>query len=207
MKRAVKIMAVVQVVLMLAIAAVLIFDDGARNRLARLFGGVEGVDTAHDSAGDTAAISVDSGRSGGVADGTTKPGKAANAALVDKAAIQAMLKSGRIDEAEVERRVAEIEETKKRTVEVKRAEEERRIGEVADWFDRLMAHHPESGAKAREILNEYIELRYNTYGDMEDVDPEFARAQRESIRQRVGQRLLSELPPAQGATVLKQLFI
>jgi hypothetical protein len=28
-----------------------------------------------------------------------------------------------------------------------------------------------------------------------------------ALRQRVGQRLLSELPPAQGATVLKQLFI
>jgi hypothetical protein len=39
------------------------------------------------------------------------------------------------------------------------------------------------------------------------VRPEFARAQRESIRQRLGQRLMSELPPAQGATVLKQLFI
>ena len=70
-----------------------------------------------------------------------------------------------------------------------------------------MAAHPESGQKAREILNEYIELRYRTYGDMEDVDPEFARVQRESIRQRLGQRLLSELPPAEGATVLKRLFI
>jgi hypothetical protein len=27
-----------------------------------------------------------------------------------------------------------------------------------------------------------------------------------SIRQRVGQRLMSELPPAQGATVMKQQF-
>ena len=62
-----------------------------------------------------------------------------------------------------------------------------------------MAAHPESGAKAREILNEYIDLRYRTYGDMEDVDPEFACSQRESIRQHVGQRLMSELPPAQGA--------
>jgi hypothetical protein len=42
---------------------------------------------------------------------------------------------------------------------------------------------------------------------MEDVDPELARAQRESLRQRLGQRLLSELPPAQGATVMKPLFI
>jgi len=39
------------------------------------------------------------------------------------------------------------------------------------------------------------------------VHPEFARAQRESIRQRVGQRLLSELPPTQGVTVMTQLFI
>jgi hypothetical protein len=59
------------------------------------------------------------------------------------------------------------------------------------------AAHPESGAKAREILNEYIDLCYRTYGDMEKL----------AIRRRVGQRLLSELPPAQGATVLKQLFI
>lgn len=78
---------------------------------------------------------------------------------------------------------------------------------MADWFDQLMAHHPESGATAREILNEYIEFRYNTYGDMEDIDPEFARAQRVSLRQHLGERLMSELPPAQGATVLKQLFI
>jgi len=35
----------------------------------------------------------------------------------------------------------------------------------------MMAAHPESGRKAREILNEYVELRYATYGDMEEVDP------------------------------------
>jgi len=34
-----------------------------------------------------------------------------------------------------------------------------------------MAAHPESGRKGREILNEYIDLRYRTYGDMEEVDP------------------------------------
>jgi hypothetical protein len=60
-----------------------------------------------------------------------------------------------------------------------------------------MAAHPESGQKAREILDEYIELRYATYGEMEKL----------AIRQRLGQRLLSELSPAQGATVMKQLFI
>jgi hypothetical protein len=42
---------------------------------------------------------------------------------------------------------------------------------------------------------------------MEEVDPEFAHAQRVSLRQHLGQHLMSELPPAQGATVLKQLFI
>jgi hypothetical protein len=35
----------------------------------------------------------------------------------------------------------------------------------------LMAAHPESGQKAREILNEYIDLSYRTYSDMEKVDP------------------------------------
>ena len=206
MKRAVKVMAVVDVALALAIAAVMIFNDGARDRFVRLFGGGDGDSSSGTGSGasDAAAVSG-TARAGDSA--ASKHGKATGAGTVDKAALQAMLKSGRVDEAEVEKRVQEIVAMKKHTVEVKRAEEERRIGEVADWFDHLMAHHPESGAKAREILNEYIELRHNTYGDMEDVDPEFARAQRESIRQRVGQRLLSELPPAQGATVLKQLFI
>jgi hypothetical protein len=203
MKRAVKIMAVVQVVLVLAIAALLLFSDGARERFAQMFGGGE-------KSGEASAVRGAGGNSGdevaGKAD-SAKSGKATGKTVADSAAIRELLKSGRVDDAEVERRVAEIIETKKRTIEVKRAEEERRIGEVADWFDHLMAAHPESGAKAREILNEYIELRYNTYGDMEDVDPEFARAQRESVRQHVGQRLMSELPPAQGATVMKQLFI
>jgi len=206
MKRAVKVMAVVDVVLALVIAAVLIFDDGARARFGRLFGGDAGSSASGGGSGANDATALSSnGRKGDTVG--SKHGKSANVPTIDKAALQAMLKSGRIDEAEVERRVAEIVEMKKHTIEVKRAEEERRIGEVADWFDHLMAHHPESGQKAREILNEYIDLRYATYGDMEDVDPEFARAQRESIRQRLGQRLLSELPPAQGATVMKQLFI
>jgi len=206
MKRAVKIMAVVTVVLALAIIAVLLFDNEARDRLVRLFGGGPGDDTTLVADTGGANALSDSGGTSGSA-GAAKPGKAADVARFDRAAIQAMLKAGRIDEAEVERRVAEIEATKKRTIEVKRAEEQRRMDEVADWFAHLVEQRPESGAKAREILNEYIELRYATYGDMEDVDPEFARAQRESIRQRLGQRLMSELPPAEGATVMKQLFI
>jgi hypothetical protein len=205
MKRAVKVLAVVDVLLAVVIAALLLFSDDAKERFKEMFGG--------GGEGEGNVVVAGQGASGdkvGRADGAkdaVKNGKKGGVSSIDKAALQAMLKSGRIDEAEVDRRVAEIVEMKKHTIEVKRAEEERRIGEVVDWFDHLMAAHPESGAKAREIMDEYIDLRYATYGDMEDVDPEFARAQRESIRQRVGQRLLSELPPAQGATVLKQLFI
>jgi hypothetical protein len=196
MKRAVKAMAVVAVVLALAIAAMLLFNDNARDRLVRLFGGGDGDSASGAGSGaNDAATPSSTGRTGDP--GAAKPGKAADAALIDKLVVQELLKAGRVDEAEVERRVQEIVATKKRTVEVKRAEEERRVGEVVDWFDHLMAHRPESGAKAREILNEYIELRYRTYGDMEKL----------AIRQRVGQRLMSELPPAQGATVMKQLFI
>jgi hypothetical protein len=205
MKRAVKLLAVVDVVLALAIAALLLFSDGARKRFSEMLGTG---DTDRESAAvagqrddDEESVRTDSATSG------AKKGKKGEATKLDKAAVKAMIQAGRVDEAEVERRVAEILETRKRTIEVKRAEEERRIGEVVDWFDHLLAHHPESGQKAREIMNEYIELRWATYGDMEDVDPEFARAQRESIRQRVGQRLMSELPPAQGATLLKRLFI
>ncbi|MCK9463263.1 MAG: hypothetical protein M0R80_26895 [Proteobacteria bacterium] len=205
MKRAVRVLAVIDIVLALVIAALLLFSDGAREQFRRLF------DSGNDNGAAVAArrgVSEDEGGSRASGEkGAAPKGKKGGASSIDKVALQAMLKAGRVNEAEVERRVAEIIETRKRTIEVKRAEEERRIGEVADWFDHLMAHHPESGAKAREIMNEYIDLRYATYGDMEDVDPEFARAQRESIRQRVGQRLMSELPPAQGATVLKQLFI
>jgi hypothetical protein len=205
MKRAVKLLAVVDVVLALAIAVLLLFSDGARARFRAMFGG-------GDTSGESAVVAgqgggdEESGRADSAGDAARKQKKGA-ATKLDKAALQAMIKAGRVDEAEVDRRVAEILETRKRTIEVKRVEEERRVGEVVDWFDHLMAHHPESGVKAREIMDEYIELRWATYGDMEDVDPEFARAQRESIRQRVGQRLMSELPPAQGATLLKRLFI
>jgi hypothetical protein len=203
MKRAVKVLAVVDALLVVTIVALLMFDEAAMQRFARLVGLSEEVSAVVPGQGDDGD---ESDRAGSATDVAGK-GKKGAATKLDKAALEAMLKAGRVDETEVDRRVAEIVAMKKHTVEVKRVEEERRIGEVADWFDRLMAAHPESGQKAREILNEYIDLRYATYGDMEDVDPEFARAQRESVRQHVGQRLLSELPPAQGATILKRLFI
>jgi hypothetical protein len=205
MKRAVKAMAAVDVVLALVITVLLLFSDGARERFRDLFGGGGGEAIAVPAAGQSGS-GDQSGQADSAEDAARKQ-KKGEVTKLDEPALKAMLASGRVDEAEVDRRVTEIVKMKKHTIEVKRTEEERRIGEVVDWFDHLMAHHPESGRKAREIMNEYIELRYNTYGDMADVDPEFARGQRESIRQRVGQRLMSELPPAQGATVMKQLFI
>jgi hypothetical protein len=90
---------------------------------------------------------------------------------------------------------------------VKRGEEQRRMDEVADWFDGFVPQHPENAAKVREILDRYVELRFATYGEMEEIDPAFARAERESLRQTLGDRLLSDVPPAQGVTVLKKLFI
>jgi hypothetical protein len=126
-----------------------------------------------------------------------------------EAAFNALKEAGNTDavESEVDQRIAELDELKSRTNETKRAEEQRRMDEVADWFDGFVPQHPENAAKVREILNNYVEMRYATYGEMEEIDPEFARAERESLRQSLGDQLLTEVPPAQGVTILKKLFI
>lgn len=141
-----------------------------------------------------------------VVEEAASPRASSDAALVELLFASAVARRG-VDGAEVERRVAAIEARRERTNQVKRDQEELQIDEVLEGFESLMRHHPESGAKAREILDEYIDLRYRTYGPMQIVDPGFAAGQREALRQRVGDRLLAELPPAQGVTVLKRLFI
>jgi len=62
------------------------------------------------------------------------------------------------------------------------------------------------GRRDTSTLSERIEKR------LESSSYAFREVERlslssDSLRQRVGRRLMSELPPAQGATVMKQLFI
>jgi hypothetical protein len=210
MKRVVKILAIVQVILLAACALVLLLDRDARPLLWEPLGA--GSQRSGDRSGRRSEPSTDRTMSGSENSG----GGAASAAsgtnrrkMLGEAALHALTQAGSKDtvEAEVERRIAEFDEVEARTNEVKRAEEQRRMDEAADSFEGLVPHHPDNAAKVREILNRYIELRFATYGEMEEIDPEFARSERESLRQTLGDRLLSEVPPAQGVTVLKKLFI
>ena len=78
---------------------------------------------------------------------------------------------------------------------------------AATGFRRLMPRNEEGAALLEEIFEDYIEEKYSTFGHEENIDRPFIIEERGRIRRHLGNRLLTELPPAQGLTVLKGLFL